>query len=318
VSRQGTSSLRIRRIIRLAIQWLIPTGILAAFVLTGHFSAAISALRDVSLVWSIPLVVIGVGLPISHAWRWCFLLQRIGEQLSLPASVRITSLASLINYAAPGFLGAPAKAILARDSHRIPIGKSLPTLAIEQVLDAFFLVVASGLAIFLAGPTIVDAGRQRVTVENTVVLLAVLAFLIAAALLAWIIGKRLLPAFARSLQSATLELIRSPEFRKPIAAFTATRWVLDMAAVGVASIAVGLRLSLVEILLVANLSLLIGLLAPVPGGLGVREAVMATVAGVIGVSIPAILALSVLHRAGLAAGLPIALAGARVREWSAR
>jgi uncharacterized membrane protein YbhN (UPF0104 family) len=305
-----------RRILRLAVQWLIPVAVLVTFVLTGHFGEALSALSNVSVAWALPLVLIGVGLPISHAWRWCYLLKRTDADISLTTSVRITSLASLINYAAPGFLGAPAKAILVRDSNRVPISKSLPTLAVEQLIDALMLAVAAGIAIILTGPILLDWAAGFVTAEDTLVATGIVLAAGAGLVVLWLIGRRVFPDFAHALQAATSTLVSSKQHRRPIAALTATRWILDMLAFAVASVAVGLRLGLAEILLIANLSLLIGVIAPVPGGLGVREATMATIAGVIGVSIPAVLALSVLHRAGLALGLPIVLAGARLREWS--
>ena len=307
-----------RPALRLLLQWLIPVAILAAFIATGQLGQAIDALRDVSLIWAIPLVVAGVLLPISHAWRWCFLLQRVGECMPVLASARITALASLLNYAAPGFLGAPAKAVFAREGNDIPISRSLPTLVVEQILDALMLAIVGALALMLIGPVVLDAVPASPSIQQVIwfVLASVVVLLIAAA--AWVIARRFLPGFVSAVSSATRALLESRLHRTPIAALTVTRWTLDMLAVAIASIAVGLRLSLVEILLLANISLLIGLVAPVPGGLGVREAVMAGIAGVIGISIPAVLALSVLHRAGLAIGLPIVLAGARLREWGAR
>jgi uncharacterized membrane protein YbhN (UPF0104 family) len=301
-----------QKMLTLAIQWLVPVAILGVFVLTGQLGNAIRALADVNVIWAVPLVLVGIALPLSHAWRWCFLLERTGAQLKLSASARITSLASLINYAAPGFLGAPTKAILARNGHQVPISRSLPTLAIEQILDALALTLAGSVSVVLAGPVVVDAIQAAVSTDETLVGAAAVSVLILLVVGAWVVGRRMLPKFSVAIRDATAASIRSSEHRKPVALLTMTRWALDMLAVGIASIAVGLRLGIIEILLIANLSLLVGLVAPVPGGLGVREAVMASIAGVIGVSIPAILALSVLHRAGLALGLPIVLVSARI------
>jgi glycosyltransferase 2 family protein len=307
-----------RKTLRLAIQWLVPIVIIAIFLLTGQLDSAIHALAEVSPVWAIPLVIVGVALPMSHAWRWCFLLERSGARIRLVASARITSLASLINYAAPGFLGAPTKAILARNGHQIPISRSIPTLAIEQVLDAAALALAGFVSVLIAGPLVVDAMSSAISRDDTIIMVIGAIAVTAALFVALVIGRRMLPAFMAALREATTASIQSSAHRTPIALLTLTRWVLDMVAVGIASVAVGLRLGVFEILLLANLSLLAGLIAPVPGGLGVREAVMASIAGVIGVSIPAILALSVLHRAGLAIGLPIVIVASRLFDREAR
>lgn len=307
-----------RSSVRLALQWAVPIAILAIFVATGQLGQAIAALSDITLIWAIPLVLTGILLPLSHSWRWCFLLKRLGERIPLASSARITALASLLNYAAPGFLGAPAKAVFAREYNDIPVSRSLPTLAAEQILDALMLLAFGAISIALIGPVVVDAIPLSPSIDQMLWVVLTIVLMALAIVVGWVLARRLVPGFLSALGHATRLLLESREHLKPVAALTLTRWVLDMLAVAIASIAVGLRLSLVEILLLANLSLLIGLVAPVPGGLGVREAVMAGIAGVIGVSIPAILALSVLHRAGLAAGLPIVLIGARVREWGSR
>jgi glycosyltransferase 2 family protein len=302
----------------LALRWLVPVAVLAVFVVTGHLGEAISALSGVSLAWSLPLVVVGTALPISHAWRWRYLLQRAGSDIGLAAASRVTSLASLVNYAAPGFLGAPAKAVLARDSNRVPISRSLPTLAIEQFLDALLLAVAGVIAVLLAGPLLFTQIGSDTLVEGVYVIAATAGTIVVVGSILWFLAKRFHPAFVVAVKKASVALLYSTEHRGQIAFLTCIRWVLDMAAVALASVAIGLRLGIVDILLIANLSLLAGLIAPVPGGLGVREAVMASLAGVLGISIPVILALAVLHRAGLAVGLPLVLAGSRLFEWSRR
>lgn len=307
-----------RRLSILLVRWILPIAILGWFVLSGHLMNAVAALGDVSPGWAALLVVVGVSLPLSHAWRWCYLLNRIDLRIPLAGSARVTSLASLVNYAAPGFLGAPAKAVLARDRYQIPVSRSLPTLAVEQALDAFMLLAAATLSVLITGTAVLEVVNNGSTAGEVVTAAVLLITIALVAAAGWFVGQRLLPGFFDSLRNATGTLLRSRIGRRPILALTGARWALDMSAVGIASVAVGLRLGVLEILLLANLSLLAGLLAPVPGGLGVREAVMASIAGVLGVSIPAILALSILHRAGLGLGLPLVLAGARAVEWRSR
>ena len=304
--------------LRSLVRWLVPIAVLAGFALSGHVGEAIRALGQVEIQWALPLIAIGVGLPVSHAWRWCSLLERTGERIERSVSMRITALASLLNYSAPGFVGAPAKAILARDARSIPVSRSLPTLIVEQMLDALLLVIGGGVALILAGPAVISALGGTVSGNDLVIAAAFLGLVALILAVAGIAVRSLMPGFFDAIRSGTGELMSSDQHRLPILVLTGTRWLLDMAAIGLASIAVGLRLSVVEILLIGNLALLIGMVAPVPGGLGVREATMAAVAGVLGVSIPAILALSVLHRAGLSIGLPLTLGLSRLLEWRGR
>jgi uncharacterized protein (TIRG00374 family) len=297
---------------------MVPVAILVAFVWSGHFMAAIENLGEVAPGWAIVLVLVGIALPFTHAWRWCLLLRRIGEPMRLAASARMTALSSLLNYAAPGFLGAPAKAIFARNETGVPVSRSLPTLIAEQTLDALLLLIGGALAVLVAGPVLIAALLDLVSLEGSLLAIVIVAGALAAIAMIWFLSRRLIPSFIGSVESSLRTLMRGRTDLGLISVLTLSRWLLDMLAVGIASIAVGLRLSVVEILLIANLSLLAGLVAPVPGGLGVREAVMVAIGGVFGISVPAILALSVLHRAGLGIGLPIVFSVARLREWSVR
>lgn len=305
-------------LVRLTFQWLVPLIILGLFVASGHLTSAIRTLADVNAGWSVLLVLVGIALPLSHAWRWCFLLRRIGETIRMAAAVRMTALASLLNYAAPGFLGAPAKAIFARNETGLPVSRSLPTLLAEQTLDALLLLVAGVVSIGIAGPVLISGLMELLTLDRSLVTALVILGLCAGLIVVWFAARRLLPAFAESTESSLRMLMKGRHSLVPISVLTLTRWLLDMLAVGIASLAIGLRLNIIEVLLIANLALLAGLIAPVPGGLGVREAVMAALAGMLGISVPAILALSVLHRAGLGVGLPIVFGAARLREWGSR
>jgi glycosyltransferase 2 family protein len=302
------------RLARLLFQWSIPVVLLAAFVWTGQFGESMSTLRELQLVWTVPLVLVGIALPVSHAWRWCFLLKRTGSNLPLPAATRITALSSLLNYAAPGFLGAPAKAIFARNERKIEISRSLPTLIAEQLLDAALLLLAGTLAIIIAGPIVIELVTNSLRFELQIWTIVAVAGACLLLVVLWLLIRRVLPNFLSATANATRTLLSTRDSIRPIGALTATRWLLDMLAIAIASAAVGLRLGLVDILLLANLALLAGMIAPVPGGLGVREAVMVAIAGVIGVTAPAIVAVSIVHRAGLAFGLLVVLIAGRLLD----
>jgi uncharacterized protein (TIRG00374 family) len=307
-----------RRYARLASQWLLPVVLIAFVIITGHLGDALRVLGSTDVPLALTLVATGLALPVSHAWRWRFLLARTGESIRLGPAVELTALASLINYAAPGFLGAPAKAVLARQSHGVPLSRSAPTLVVEQTLDAIVLAAAGGVALLIAGPTVLGtvvetAGARAVVV--TLVLGVALALLVA---VGFLLARRFRPRFVDALRVATAQVLTVKSGRVQIVAGTTARWVLDMAAFWIAALAVGLTLSVPDLLLIGNVSLLVGVLSPVPGGIGVREATMAALGAAVGLAIPAILAMAVLHRAGLGVALPIMVAACRVASWRQR
>jgi uncharacterized membrane protein YbhN (UPF0104 family) len=68
--------------------------------------------------------------------------------------------------------------------------------------------------------------------------------------------------------------------------------------------------------LLSIIPLLLGLVSPFPGGVGLREEAMAGVAGMINLTITGIVA-AALHRAVMAAALPALLGLIRALRWSA-
>jgi glycosyltransferase 2 family protein len=315
---QPARPVRISRPLRLAIQWLLPAVLIGLAALTGHLTDAARILVRADPGIALALVVVGVALPVVHAWRWRFLLLRAGDDLRLAPASEITAMASLLNYAAPGYLGAPAKAVLARQSHGVPISRSAPTLAAEQTLDALVLVVVGGLAAVVAGPAVVTAVLGNLT-EATLIWSAIVVTgvtLIAAA--GYIAVQRLRPEFVPALWRAARQVVMDRSNGWRIVAGTGGRWLLDMTAIWLAAYAVGMSFGLIDLLLIGNMSLLVGVLSPLPGGLGAREATMAVLGGVLGFMLPAILAMAVLHRASLALALPLVVVGSRLIAWRRR
>jgi uncharacterized membrane protein YbhN (UPF0104 family) len=308
---------RASRPLRVAITWLLPIALIGLAVLTGHLTEAVRVLVRADPGIALALVIVGVALPVVHAWRWRFLLLRTGDGLRLTPASEITAMASLLNYAAPGYLGAPAKAVLARQSYGVPISRSAPTLAAEQTLDALVLLAAGGLAVLLAGPTVVAALLGSVG-EGTIVWSAIVAVSVTlAASAGYFLLRRFRPRFVPALRQAARQVVTDRSNGWRIVTGTGARWLLDMTAIWLAAYAVGMSLSVIDLLVIGNLSLLVGVLSPLPGGLGIREATMAVLGGVLGFALPAILAMAVLHRASLAIALPLVVAGCRVVAWRA-
>lgn len=263
-----------------------------------------------------PLLVIGLALPVVHARRWQIMLRVLGHDLTLDAAVDLTISSTMINYTAPGYLWSPAKGLLARQMYGIGLGRSVPTLAVEQVLDAVALLLGTMVGLTLAGPTITHSILVHVRTPSTAVVVVALV-LIAVILGAGIsLLRRLGPRFSSTVVEAGRLLARDRSLRVPVVAYTAARWVLDTLAIWLAAKAVGVSLGAAALIMMSNLPLLVGLISPMPGGVGFREGAMAGVAGVLALPVSAILAAAILHRTILLLALPIVLAALRIRRWA--
>ena len=306
-----------------ARRWLLPLIVwgsvvlaLAVLALSGEAARMRAALAGADWWLLLPLLVAGLLLPVLHARRWCALLRAVGDELPLVPAIELTVTATMVNYAAPGYLWSPAKGLLARQFHGIAIARSLPTLATEQGLDALALLAGSLLGLAAVGPE-VNARLFHELRAPAPPLLAVCAvvLLVLVAPAFWL-ARRYARRFGAALAASAGMLARDRGQRAPILLLTAGRWLLDLAAVFLAVTALGVPLGLGAAVLLSSLPLLIGQISPMPGGIGFREGAMAAIAAALGLPLAAILAAAVLHRAVLLAALPVLLGLVRLGSWS--
>jgi len=306
---------RARRLLPLVVWGSIALGVLA-LVLSGDLGAMTSALVDADPRLVALLLVVALALPVVHARRWQVMLRSVGHDLSLGAAVDLTISSTMINYAAPGYLWSPAKGMLARQMYGVGLGRSVPTLAAEQVLDALALLLGTAAGLLLAGPTISRQIAERVDAPSfgTVLIAAgaLVVVVVASVYAALRFGRR----FVRSSIDAGRLLARDRSLRLPVIGLTVARWLLDTLAIWLAAKAVGVSLGLSALILISNLPLLIGVISPMPGGIGFREGAMAAVASALVIPVAAILAAAILHRAVLVLALPLVAGLIRVRRWS--
>jgi uncharacterized protein (TIRG00374 family) len=244
------------------------------------------------------------------------MLRAISQELPLTAAIELTVTSSLINYAVPGYVGSPAKGLLARQTYGIGLGRSVPTLAVEQGLDALALVIGAMVGLILTGPASLTwlANSFDHSLALMIVLamgLGITALLLAGHLLCWRAR-----SFIEALIASTRMLANNRQHRTAILLLTLARWVADSATIWTAAAALGVHLGATPLLLLSNIPLLLGLVSPFPGGVGLREGAMAAIAGMINLTITGIVAAAVLHRAVMVAALPALLGLIRVLRWS--
>jgi glycosyltransferase 2 family protein len=311
----GSGALRTRRFLPIVVWGSIALGA-GALILSGDAGQMTSALLDADLRLAALLLLVALALPVIHARRWQVMLKSVGHDLTLGAAIDLTITSTMINYAAPGYLWSPAKGLLARQMYGIGLGRSVPTLAAEQVLDALALMLGTVAGLILAGPTISQAIIGRVDAPS----LATLLIIFAAVALVIAIGVYAALRFGRRFVRSSIEagrlLASDRSLRAPVIALTAARWILDTLAIWLAAKAVGVTLGISSLILISNLPLLIGVISPMPGGIGFREGAMAAVASVLIIPVAAILAAAILHRALLILALPIVAGLIRVQRWA--
>jgi uncharacterized membrane protein YbhN (UPF0104 family) len=254
------------------------------------------------------VVCVGMLLPIVHAVRWKVILEALGSHLTAAEAADLTVTSALMNYASPGFVGASAKAILARRSKEVKYEDSAASIAFEYGLDLFLLVVGSIIAVLLLGPaTFSPLLRWDTDLPSGLVIAIVVAGIVAVVVLAWKLGAW---NFVRRLMRAFLTLGKDVD-HVVIALLTLLYWLLQVIVVVLLFWALHIDIDLANALAVATLPLLAGMLAPVPGGIGAREAVTVALAAATNIGAAQLLSLAVLQRVLLVGALPLALLAVR-------
>lgn len=241
--------------------------------------------------------------------RWHTLVRMAGggPQWTTSAEVFLTSV--IINYAAPIGLAVPTRAALTVRDLRLTPGQSGAVVTWEAGLDIAALGAISAAWLALGGLDLV----RTLAVDGRVVLLAgsvlVLAVLLAVAL------SRIDSVRAR-IAPFTGNLISGPG-RYPALALlalllTAAFWGMQIGVMAGLLGIFGVAPAPSLLFGIMGLPVLIGMLSPVPGGAGVREALMAAVARLDGVPAGPVLLAAVAYRLALFVVTPIVWGAVRV------
>lgn len=296
-----------------AIFWLALLASVAALWLSGQAANAWQQVRGARLLPVTLVLIPGVLLPIIHALRWQVVMRALGVDIPARLAADLTVSSSLVNYASPGYLGAPAKAYLANRTANAPYSRSIVSMAFEQGLDFCVLLSGSALALLVLGPERISATLPGADRTTQIVIVGV-AFLSAVALAA--VGRsRLARAFARIADA--FRTLAATVDRRQVALLTVVLWIAHVSVVPLLLWALHLPLSFTNVLALATIPLLIGQIVPLPGGIGAREAAIVALSGATGASATELLGLAVLQRVLLVLALPLSLAILRLaRSWS--
>jgi uncharacterized membrane protein YbhN (UPF0104 family) len=247
--------------------------------------------------------------------RWHALTRAAGGDPPWAASGEVFLTSVIVNYAAPIGLAVPTRAALTvRDLGLLP-AQSAAVVMWEALLDIATLAVISAVWIALGG----FAALQSIALDTRVLLVA--AIVVATIALAGVIIARL-PRVRARLAPAARSIVslpaRSPRLALAAVALTALFWMLQMGVMAGLLRVFGAEVSLSLVLGVMGLPVLIGMLSPVPGGAGVREALMAAAAQLEGAPVGPVVLAAVAYRLALFIVTPAVWAVVRISRRQAR
>ena len=243
--------------------------------------------------------------------RWHALARMAGGTVAAQVAAEVFLTSVVVNYAAPIGLAVPTRAALSkRDLGLSPSGSGAVVLW-EALLDLGILAAIGVLWLVLGGgeaATAMAAEGQAWTVAA-----AVLLALVAGAGVALFIVSRRVRARVRRFGGEALALpVKRPREALTALVLSLAFWALQtgilrllLEAFGVVSPSSALVLGLL------GWPTFIGMVSPVPGGAGVREALMVAVAGVSRVDGAAVLLAALAYRVTLFVTLPFVFLAAR-------
>lgn len=293
----------------------IPTPVLfvgaaaAAVVLLsrqGRLAEVEPAIRAVS-PWLLVAILVGYAASIMLLCvRWQVLTRLAGGDPPFARSAEVFLTSVIVNYAAPIGLAVPTRAALTVRDLGLAPAQSAAVVGWELILDAGALLLIGCIWLLLGG---MDMLPGMLSPERLLLVIA-LGLVVAAAAVGTMF---FIPKLGRKLGDVVLPLLRYPVERPLQAAqavvLTGTYWLMQIATMGAILGVLGAPVSVPLLTGLMGFPMLIGMLSPVPGGAGIREALMAAAARLSGVTSAPVILAAVAYRLALFIVTPIIWGG---------
>lgn len=265
---------------------------------------------DFTLVAAAALLYL-VGLALLCA-RWHVLVVMVAGRSDAQRAAEAFLTSVVVNYAAPIGIAVPTRAALTMRSLSLSAGQTSAVALWEIAADAMVLGVAALIWLALGnGEIVTDTVDRRLAVW-----IAVAAAIAGAA--AVVIALRR-PAWRERLGVVGRSFLNYPGRRRGDAAIALGLsigfWLLQAGIFAILLRAVEITPDPGLVVGVLALPVLIGMFSPIPGGAGVREALMVAVAQARDVNGAAVLFAAVAYRAALFTALPVLYAIVRLWMW---
>jgi hypothetical protein len=294
----------------------ISAAVLATLLLWrgGGLDGIVASVRDVHPGRVVAIMLVYAASILLLGLRWHALVRMAGGVPGWTSSAEVFLTSVIVNYAAPIGLAVPTRAALTiRDLEMSP-SQSGAVVGWEAALDVLALSVISAAWFVMGGSAMVQTiaiDGRIVALGTGVLVLGVLAVIAIAGLPA--IRSRVTPFFGR--------MVSSPRDRPALAllalALTVGFWGTQIGIMAALLDLFGASSPLSLLLGLMGLPVLIGMLSPVPGGAGVREALMAAAARLEGVPAGPVVLAAVAYRLALFAVTPLVWGAVRLARASA-
>ncbi len=277
----------------------------------GDVGAAARRANSATVALALMLYLAGLAL-LSSRWHLLVRMTKGVSDLARASEAFLTSV--VINYAAPVGLAVPTRAALTKRALGLSAAET-GAIALWEVLLDVTVLGAITLLWAINGRTAGGVlGEALAAVPAALVGLAAAGFGALGVVLAMALRR---PAFRRRLAVAGTSLLSFPR-QRPVAAAWALAasvvyWIGQGMVLWLLLEALGVNRGIGLVLGLTGLPVLVGMLSPVPGGAGVREALMVAVAQGHGADGAAVLVAALTYRIALFAAIPILYLA--VRAW---
>jgi glycosyltransferase 2 family protein len=262
----------------------------------GQLTEIVDSLRNahparvggILLVYAASILLLGI--------RWHTLVRMAGGAPLWSSSAEVFLTSVIVNYAAPIGLAVPTRAALTVRDLELSPGQSGAVVGWEAALDVVALTIISGMWLFLGGSEFVrtmSIDGRVVTIFMVVVALGLVAMIAVSRSTA--IRARIAPFAGRMLSSP----VEHPMLALAAFALTGAFWAIQTGIMAALLQLFGVAVSLPLLCGIMGVPVLVGMLSPVPGGAGVREALMAAAAGLAGIPAGPVVLAAVAYRLAL-------------------
>jgi uncharacterized membrane protein YbhN (UPF0104 family) len=267
------------------------------------------SVRDAHPARVVAILVAYAGSILLLGIRWHALVRMAGGAPHWTSSAEVFLTSVIVNYAAPIGLAVPTRAVLTIRDLELSPSQSGAVVGWEATLDVAALVVISAAWLILGGSDLV----QTISVDGRVlVLIAVVTVLgvivIRVASRSTAIRSRIAPFAGRMLSSPA----EHPILAIVAVALTGGFWVTQAGIMAALLALFGVSVSLQLLLGIMGVPVLVGMLSPVPGGAGVREALMAAAARLGGAPAGPVVLAAVAYRLALFLVTPLVWGAVRL------
>lgn len=222
------------------------------------------------------ILVITICASVFRSWRWYYLLIPVKKNISMANVLRVNINALAANYSTPGKVGVPVKCYLLKKIENIEYSRSLPSILGELVLEYSIQISLIIISIFIGGHfsklflTVRKLTRSQNLTNNMIAMGAFIALLI---LLIFLFRKKIhLTSFIKKLTQAFHDTRKRLDCVLYSSIITTFNLLMGFFGFWLVILSLGhSEIDLTFVIFSSGITNLVGLISPLPGGLGARE-----------------------------------------------